>query len=81
MAGGDASFALFVFRVSTGSVPTPNSRIGIGRSSRALVRRKHQVPNLPKYARYLAEFGDEAEWLGDLDSNQGCTGQSREFYR
>ncbi len=21
------------------------------------------------------------EWLGDLDSNQGCTGQSREFYR
>lgn len=20
-------------------------------------------------------------WLGDLDSNQGCTGQSREFYR
>ncbi len=21
------------------------------------------------------------DWLGDLDSNQGCTGQSREFYR
>jgi hypothetical protein len=21
------------------------------------------------------------EWLGDLDSNQGCPGQSREFYR
>ena len=20
-------------------------------------------------------------WLGDLDSNQGCAGQSREFYR
>ncbi len=20
-------------------------------------------------------------WLGDLDSNQGCPGQSREFYR
>ena len=20
-------------------------------------------------------------WLGDLDSNQDCTGQSREFYR
>ena len=20
-------------------------------------------------------------WLGDLDSNQGCSGQSREFYR
>lgn len=22
-----------------------------------------------------------AQWLGDLDSNQGCPGQSREFYR
>ena len=22
-----------------------------------------------------------ASWLGDLDSNQGCPGQSREFYR
>ena len=22
-----------------------------------------------------------ASWLGDLDSNQGCAGQSREFYR
>jgi hypothetical protein len=22
-----------------------------------------------------------ARWLGDLDSNQGCPGQSREFYR
>ena len=21
------------------------------------------------------------DWLGDLDSNQGCPGQSREFYR
>jgi hypothetical protein len=21
------------------------------------------------------------KWLGDLDSNQGCPGQSREFYR
>jgi site-specific DNA recombinase len=25
---------------------------------------------------------DKSEiWLGDLDSNQGCPGQSREFYR
>ena len=24
---------------------------------------------------------DDAGWLGDLDSNQGCSGQSREFYR
>ena len=23
----------------------------------------------------------KAIWLGDLDSNQGCPGQSREFYR
>ncbi len=22
-----------------------------------------------------------ADWLGDLDSNQGCPVQSREFYR
>lgn len=31
-----------------------------------------------------AEEGKSAEteiWLGDLDSNQGCSGQSREFYR
>ena len=33
------------------------------------------------------EAGDRANsakseiWLGDLDSNQGCPGQSREFYR
>jgi site-specific DNA recombinase len=25
--------------------------------------------------------GDSDIWLGDLDSNQGCPGQSREFYR
>lgn len=25
--------------------------------------------------------GLKARWLGDLDSNQGCPGQSREFYR
>jgi hypothetical protein len=25
--------------------------------------------------------GFSAPWLGDLDSNQGCPGQSREFYR
>jgi len=24
---------------------------------------------------------DFAIWLGDLDSNQGCPGQSRKFYR
>jgi hypothetical protein len=25
--------------------------------------------------------GAEGEWLGDLDSNQDCSVQSREFYR
>ena len=25
--------------------------------------------------------GDNGNWLGDLDSNQDCTVQSREFYR
>ncbi len=25
--------------------------------------------------------GHSEIWLGDLDSNQGCPGQSREFYR
>jgi hypothetical protein len=31
----------------------------------------------------LPDDGQETmeEWLGDLDSNQGCPGQSREFYR
>ena len=28
-----------------------------------------------------AESGKSEIWLGDLDSNQGCPGQSREFYR
>ena len=28
-----------------------------------------------------AETAKKAVWLGDLDSNQGCPGQSREFYR
>jgi site-specific DNA recombinase len=38
-------------------------------------------------ARVMAEralHADPSEsviWLGDLDSNQGCPGQSREFYR
>jgi site-specific DNA recombinase len=27
------------------------------------------------------DFGNSGIWLGDLDSNQGCPGQSREFYR
>lgn len=28
-----------------------------------------------------APWRGEHCWLGDLDSNQGCPGQSREFYR
>jgi hypothetical protein len=28
-----------------------------------------------------AEITNFRHWLGDLDSNQGCPGQSREFYR
>ena len=28
-----------------------------------------------------AESAKKEIWLGDLDSNQGCPGQSREFYR
>ena len=28
-----------------------------------------------------ADLARKAVWLGDLDSNQGCPGQSREFYR
>ena len=34
-----------------------------------------------KKANYLPSLGIIARWLGDLDSNQGCPGQSREFYR
>ena len=29
----------------------------------------------------MANSGKSENWLGDLDSNQGCPGQSREFYR
>ena len=29
----------------------------------------------------MVDRPDHASWLGDLDSNQGCAGQSREFYR
>ncbi len=36
-------------------------------------------------ANYLTDKGKgiplSQSWLGDLDSNQGCPGQSREFYR
>ncbi len=32
------------------------------------------------YHRYL-RTRSMSLWLGDLDSNQGCSGQSREFYR
>ncbi len=28
-----------------------------------------------------SETSVRGRWLGDLDSNQDCTGQSREFYR
>jgi hypothetical protein len=30
---------------------------------------------------FQREMAFSARWLGDLDSNQGCPGQSREFYR
>ncbi len=29
----------------------------------------------------MVDRPDYASWLGDLDSNQGCSGQSRKFYR
>ena len=32
-------------------------------------------------AATVANSGKNEIWLGDLDSNQGCPGQSREFYR
>ena len=28
-----------------------------------------------------ASATNDGDWLGDLDSNQGCSVQSREFYR
>ncbi len=33
------------------------------------------------YRNYLMLQPTFKNWLGDLDSNQGCPGQSREFYR
>ena len=36
---------------------------------------------LAKVAMQLAEDRASKNWLGDLDLNQGCPGQSREFYR
>ncbi len=45
---------------------------------------------IPAHAISNGEIGSAAvdiamslrhRWLGDLDSNQGCPGQSREFYR
>ena len=29
----------------------------------------------------MVDRPEYASWLGDLDLNQGCSGQSREFYR
>ena len=39
--------------------------------------------NLRAPGSFNARTGHEKTvgWLGDLDSNQGCPGQSREFYR
>ena len=34
-----------------------------------------------KYRKSLKEKVNPCSGLGDLDSNQGCPGQSREFYR
>ncbi len=58
------------FRVSCVPVSDdrPGSRRILGHLSRPLEKaRKRSETSL--------------EWLGDLDSNQGCPGQSREFYR
>ncbi|MEA2788801.1 MAG: hypothetical protein QOG73_1207, partial [Acetobacteraceae bacterium] len=38
--------------------------------------------NLRMTRKVSHEYKETAmTWLGDLDSNQGCPGQSREFYR
>jgi hypothetical protein len=34
-----------------------------------------------KYRNPLMPHANFVAWLGDMDSNQGCPGQSREFYR
>ena len=45
--------------------------------------RRHDTPQTPPATGGTDGRGGvgSAEWLGDLDSNQGCPGQSREFYR
>ncbi len=43
--------------------------------------RTERHPTRTDGSRKALGLGNRAEWLGDLDSNQGCPGQSREFYR
>ncbi len=44
---------------------------------------KGSAPSLPIVpdAYHRIDRSQRHTWLGDLDSNQGCPGQSREFYR
>ena len=45
------------------------------------------VASTAQFFRVFGQTGPSGErsigagWLGDLDSNQDCSGQSREFYR
>ena len=45
--------------------------------------RRHDTPHTPPATGGANRRGgwERRSWLGDLDSNQGCPGQSREFYR
>ncbi len=49
-------------------------RVNKGDGVHGLIFSRQMCPERAKVAHSI-------EWLGDLDSNQGCPGQSREFYR
>jgi hypothetical protein len=56
------------------------------RPTAAQAATRHAVPNTGEHEPIVerdcrAADDRKVPWLGDLDSNQGCPGQSREFYR
>ena len=62
----------------------PSAEAEIGRDDHIALRLGSALKSLKKDSYSICKGNCAAlwkSWLGDLDSNQGCPGQSREFYR
>jgi hypothetical protein len=76
---------MFVFRASSRvqMIPSERDLLQEGWDMKAGWRAARPLPVSPiiKLTEKWAIRDKGGFWLGDLDSNQGCPGQSREFYR